>query len=129
MPNIKKIDCDETTYKSYDYDDKKRLVYRIQNIKNKKNYYYLYKLVENKNVKFTKNSNGIFFNINKLSNENLQQIDLFLDNLDRKTKLIQDSELSNNDTEDIFLTDECISSSVKLNKVENNIIKKKLFIN
>ena len=53
---------DKTTYKIYNYDEKKRIVYKIENIKNKKEYFKLYNLVNNSNVQFTKNNNGISVN-------------------------------------------------------------------
>ena len=115
---------DKTTYKKYDYDDKKKIVYKIQKIKNKKDYFKLYKLVNNNNIQFTKNNNGIFFNINKLSNQTLQEIEFFLDIINEKNKLIQDSELSNCESENILSTDEQINFS--LNKNEINIKKKVL---
>ena len=115
---------DKTTYKKYDYNDKKKIVYKIQKIKNKKDYFKLYKLVNNNNIQFTKNNNGIFFNINKLSNQTLQEIELFLDMINEKNKLIQDSELSNCESENILSTDEQINFS--LNKNEINIKRKVL---
>lgn len=115
---------DKTTYKKYDYDDKKKIVYKIQKIKNKKDYFKLYKLVNNNNIQFTKNNNGIFFNINKLSNQTLQEIEFFLDMINEKNKLIQDSELSNCESENILSTDEQINFS--LNKNEINIKRKVL---
>ena len=115
---------DKTTYKKYDYDDKKKIVYKIQKIKNKKDYFKLYKLINNNNIQFTKNNNGIFFNINKLSNQTLQEIEFFLDMINEKNKLIQDSELSNCESENILSTDEQINFS--LNKNEINIKRKVL---
>lgn len=112
---------DKTTYKIYNYDEKKRIVYKIENIKNKKEYFKLYNLVNNSNVQFTKNNNGIFFNINKLSNETLYEIDCFLNELDEKNKLIQDSEMSNNDSDCIMSIDDNTSSSLQISKDENNL--------
>jgi hypothetical protein len=113
---------DKTTYKIYNYDEKKKIVYKIQQLNNKKDYFKLYELVNNNNIQFTKNNNGIFFNINKLSNLALQQIEEFLDIINDKNKLIQDSELSNYDSDNILSTDEQISLS--LNQNEKNIKRK-----
>lgn len=113
---------DKTTYKIYNYDEKKKIVYKIQQLNNKKDYFKLYELVNNNNIQFTKNNNGIFFNINKLSNLALQQIEEFLDIINDKNKLIQDSELSNYDSDNILSTDEQISLS--LNQNEINIKRK-----
>lgn len=118
---------DITTYKIYNYDDKKKIVYKIQQIKNKKYYFELYKLVANNNIQFTKNNNGVFFNINKLSNKALQEIDDFLDlNCDDS---IQDSDISTYDSESIYSIEEQIPSPVILKKINNQInIKRKILI-
>ena len=101
--------------KIYNYDEKKKLVYRIQDIKSKKIYFKLYNLINNENVKFTKNNNGIFFNINKLSNQSLKVIEYFLDENDLQKELINDSEISNNDSDSLVL----------INKFKTNKLKKK----
>lgn len=110
--------------KTFNYDEKKKLVYRIQNIKSKKNYFKLYSIITNEKVNFTKNSNGFFFNINKLSNNSLTKIELFLDKLDLKNELINDSEISNNESESFLSTDEPVSSSINYGNQENYLKKK-----
>ena len=114
-----------TETKIYNYDEKKKLVYRIQNIKSKKNYFKLYNIITNENIKFTKNSNGFFFNINKLSNDSLKSIENFLDKMDLKKDLINDSEMSNNDSETLISTEDNVTSSNNYNSNEI-FLKKKL---
>lgn len=116
---LNKNNEDKTTYKLYNYDEKKRLVYRIENIKNKKEYYNLYNIVNKTNIQFTKNSNGFFFNVNKLSNETLYEIDCFLNEIEERNKLILDSEISNYDSDCLISIDETNSSSVQSSKEEN----------
>jgi len=67
----------------YDYNEKKRIVARIQEIKKRKHYIKLYRIInEDPNVDFTRNNNGIFFNINKLSYETLNKISFFLNDIE-----------------------------------------------
>jgi hypothetical protein len=61
--------------KVYTYNDKKQLVKRISDIKYKKCYIKLFKVIYGDNLKYTKNDNGIFFNINNLSDDILLKIE------------------------------------------------------
>jgi hypothetical protein len=63
----------------FKYDEKKKIVFRIQNLKNRKFYIKLFKIILNENIDYNKNSNGIFFNINKLDNSQFNKINTFLD--------------------------------------------------
>ena len=114
-----------TETKIYNYDEKKKIVYRIQNIKSKKIYFKLYNIIINENVKFTKNSNGFFFNINKLSNDSLKLIESFLDKMDLKKELINDSEMSNNESETMISTEDNVTSSINYD-AKVNLLKKKI---
>lgn len=111
--------------KIYNYDEKKKLVYRIQNIKSKKNYFKLYSIITNEDIKFTKNNNGFFFNINKLSNNSLKIIENFLDKLDLRKELINDSDMSNNESETLISTEDNVSSSINY-EIKENFLKKKI---
>ena len=64
---------------TFKYDEKKKIVFRIQNLKNRKFYIKLFKIILNQNIDYNKNSNGIFFNINKLDNSQFNKINTFLD--------------------------------------------------
>ena len=111
--------------KIYNYDEKKKIVYRIQNIKSKKNYFKLYSIITNEDIKFTKNNNGFFFNINKLSNNSLKIIENFLDKLDLRKELINDSDMSNNESETLISTEDNVSSSINY-EIKENFLKKKI---
>ena len=56
---------------SYEY--KKKIINKIQNIKNKKNYMNLFKLIIKLNIPYSFNNNGIFFNINKINSKDLNK--------------------------------------------------------
>lgn len=89
-------------HKIYNYDEKKKLVYRIQNIKSKKQYFKLYQIVnKSSNTNLTKNNNGIFFNINKLNEKTINEIDNYLIKIEMENEkeLITDSEISYEDSD------------------------------
>ena len=44
----------------FNYDEKKKIVFRIQNLKSRKFYIKLFKIILNENIDYNKNSNGIF---------------------------------------------------------------------
>jgi len=64
------------------YDNKKKIINKIQNIKNKKNYINLFKLILKLNIPYSLNNNGIFFNINKINNQDLNKIIKLIDSFD-----------------------------------------------
>ena len=65
-------------YKKFSLFDKKQLIKRINDKKNKKCYLKLLNIIHNDNQKYTKTDNGIFFNITNLSNDILNNIDIIL---------------------------------------------------
>ena len=65
---------------SYEY--KKKIINKIQNIKNKKNYINLFKLVIKLNIPYSFNNNGIFFNINKINSKDLNKIIKLIDSFE-----------------------------------------------
>jgi len=64
--------------KNFNMSDKKFLIRRINDIKNKKCYQDIFRLLLNKNINYTRNSNGIFFNLALLNDEILNRIDFIL---------------------------------------------------
>tara|TARA_B100000768_G_C11275157_1_gene375563 strand:+ start:883 stop:1230 length:348 start_codon:yes stop_codon:yes gene_type:complete len=60
--------------KKYSIYDKKKIMYNIKKIDEKELYDDIYSVI-NGHVEFTKNSNGVFFDFNKLSNEVLEIIE------------------------------------------------------
>ena len=63
------------TVKQYTHNDKKILVKRIGDIKNKRCYLKIFKIIHGDNFKYTKNDNGIFFNLTNLPDIILSNID------------------------------------------------------
>ena len=64
--------------KNFNISDKKILIRRINDIKNKKCYQDIFRLLLNQNINYTRNSNGIFFKLALLSDEILNRIDFIL---------------------------------------------------
>ena len=64
--------------KNFNMSDKKFLIRRINDIKNKKCYQDIFRLLLNQNINYTRNSNGIFFNLALLNDEILNRIDFIL---------------------------------------------------
>lgn len=81
-------------------NDKIELIKRINSINKKKNkkklYTHLFNLINENNIKYTNNLNGIFFNINNIDENILKKINIFLDSLD---------DTSNNTDTDTITTD------------------------
>jgi hypothetical protein len=64
--------------KHFNMSDKMFLIRRINDIKNKKCYQDIFRLLLNQNINYTRNSNGIFFNLALLNDEILNKIDFIL---------------------------------------------------
>ena len=61
-----------------DYNSKKKLVLQIKSLNNKQFYIELFKIVIENEIDYSSNNNGIFFNVNKLSNELFYKIQNFV---------------------------------------------------
>jgi len=61
--------------------EKKHIVKLIDQIKDKKILLQLYKIILDNKINFTRNSNGIFINLNQISEEHFNLIKNFLYNL------------------------------------------------
>ena len=70
---------------TYDYNKKKKIVYRIQNLKKRKIYIKLFKLILNENINYNSNNNGIFINVSKIPINSLIKIDEFLNEYENKS--------------------------------------------
>lgn len=107
--------------KKYSIYDKKKMMYNIKKINDKDLYNQIYKIIKGQ-VEFTKNSNGIFFDFNKLSNENLQEIE-------ESIKQYQFTETEDQSIEFVkYSTEEFHKIDVKGNRL-NNIEKQFLKFN
>lgn len=76
---------------TFTLDDKKYIMTKIQNLKNKKHYMHLYRLIKENNVIHSQNNNGVFINLNNISDDILEKIVQYLNYLDTRNSEI-DSE-------------------------------------
>ena len=53
--------------KIYNYNEKKNLVFAIEQINDRRIYIKLFKFLLEEDILYNKNSNGVFFNLSKLS--------------------------------------------------------------
>jgi hypothetical protein len=58
----------------YSLADKKVIMTRIQNLKSKKHYLHIYKIIKENNVSYSQNINGIFINLTNIEDPILDKI-------------------------------------------------------
>lgn len=117
--------------KIFTKNEKKQLASRIEQIKSKKIYLKIFKIVSDDNNHYVTNPNGIFFNLNNLSNITLQKINKFLDlvdeyKLENKKNAKWDDLLHNGCTD---INDTYENNDNKLNNHEKMVLKKQQLIN
>ena len=61
-----------------EYSRKKEIVIKIKKLNNKSKYIKLFNILLENNIEYSLNSNGIFFNVNKLNIETYNIINEFL---------------------------------------------------
>jgi hypothetical protein len=113
------------TEKSYTHLEKKNIVRKIEQIKSKRYFIEIFKIIKNDNIKYTQNKNGLFIDMNKLSNDTILKIDTYLKTLELNisesdSKLSIDSLTFSNNEDDI----RNIIGNCKLTNHEKNILKK-----
>jgi len=75
----------------YSLSDKKAIMTRIQNLKNKKHYIQIYRIIKDNNVQYSQNINGVFINLNNIDDTILDKIVQYLNYTDSRNSEI-DSE-------------------------------------
>jgi hypothetical protein len=63
----------------YTLSDKKGIMTRINNLKSKKHYTEIYKIIKENNVNHSQNINGVFINLTNIENEVLEKIVKYID--------------------------------------------------
>ena len=61
---------------------RKSIVSKIDLIKDKKILLEIFRFIRSNKIKYTKNQNGIFINLNDLSLEDLDRLNIFVNNID-----------------------------------------------
>jgi hypothetical protein len=75
----------------YSLSDKKNIMTRIQNLKSKKHYLHIYKIIKDNNVVYSQNINGIFINLTNVDDDILDKIIEYLNYVESRNTEI-DSE-------------------------------------
>jgi len=75
----------------YTLTDKKAIMTRIQNLKSKKHYVHIYKIIKDNNVTYSQNINGIFINLTNIEDSILDKIVEYLNYVESRNTEI-DSE-------------------------------------
>ncbi len=73
--------------KSYTHEHKKLLVKRINEIKSKRCYVKIFKIIYNDNHKYSQNDNGVFFNLTNLPDTTLSKIEQVIQYYDNKKNM------------------------------------------
>ena len=104
--------------KTYTHTDKKLLVKRIGDIKNKKCYIKIFKIIHGDNFKYTKNDNGVFFNLTNLPDPILTKIETVLVYYENRKNQNEQIMMKTNNVNSIFTEDsDMISTSERYNNL------------
>ena len=98
--------------------DKKKLVNRIKKIKNKKKYIKLFNIIDKEYKEYTSNNNGIFINLNDLSNNVLTFIEEFLDKNDLRKKRKKERSLESESNSEFELNSD--SDSISMSEFDSD---------
>jgi hypothetical protein len=81
----------DTTMEKYTLVEKRQIMTRIQNLKNKRHYMEIYKIIKENNVTHSQNINGVFINLTNIEDSILDKIVKYLNYIDTRNSEI-DSE-------------------------------------
>ena len=73
---------------TFTHNEKKILASKIENITNKKDYKEIFKIIYENNCNYINNDNGVYINLNILSDDILIKIKNFLDIIDNNKNII-----------------------------------------
>lgn len=76
---------------SYTLYDKKNLLSKINDTKNKKRDHKIFSLICTNNINFSNNDNGVFFDLNQLDDSILFKIENIINHYDKKNNNYSDS--------------------------------------
>jgi hypothetical protein len=72
----------EKSKRIYDVDFRKKLKDKILKLKEQKDYYHIYLIIRKQSdIKLSVNKNGIYFNLNSVSDENVEEIDHYISSI------------------------------------------------
>ncbi len=111
----------ESFKKTYSLIQRKKIAERVETLKSKKHFKHIFKLIHNSCPgSYTKDNCGIYINFEVLSNNIIEQIEDYLNEVLPKTSLIP---IPTKYTP--YFSDECVpkDSGIKLSNHEKNILK------
>lgn len=73
---------------TFSHQEKKLIATRIEQVKNKKSYKIIFKLIYENNSNYITNEKGVFINLNNINDETLFKIKEYLDELDTNKPII-----------------------------------------
>jgi hypothetical protein len=115
---------DEKKCRKYNSIYRKKIISQINKLKNKNDFIDIYNIITaDIGTNFSSNINGLFFNINILSDTCIENLDAILEyKLESKTSIIVDTQIN---TTKYYLKDNIINDTgYKLNNQEKTIFKK-----
>ena len=68
------------------YNELKKLSDKIKNLNNEEAYLEIYKIINDNSISFSKNNNGVFFDLSQCDKEIIDKINDVLSNYDTKTE-------------------------------------------
>ena len=80
-----------TSMEKYTLVEKRQIMTRIQNLKNKRHYMEIYKIIKENNVTHSQNINGVFINLTNIEDSILDKIVKYINYIDTRNSEI-DSE-------------------------------------
>ena len=107
--------------RKYSIYDKKKIMYHIKKINDQSLYNEIYEIIKD-DIEYTSNSNGIFFDFNKLSNENLIEIEKLVNTYKNESSKNEETtiEFIKYSTEELENIDK---TGNRLNNVEKQFLK------
>lgn len=107
------------TAQLFNHQDKKEIALKIEKIRNKKYFKQIFKIIHEDEIKYTINDNGVYVNINALSDTTLIKVKEFLETVDVTKNIIPVPK------EYVpYCSDDYQSSDIKLSVQEKNLLKK-----
>ena len=120
---------------SYSIKKLKDLTKRIENISNYEYYHSkILTIIQNNNMVFSENKNGVFINMNNLNDTCLNEIEKYLTYIDNQNKNIENVEKIKNEFKNDFFhkvkqNKSDINSIIKQEKSVENTVEEKVTIN
>jgi hypothetical protein len=114
-------DINDSYKKTYGLIQRKKIAERVENLKSKKHFKYIFKLIHNSCPNsYTKDGYGVYINFEVLHNNTMEQIETYLDEVSPKTSLIPlPTKYTPYFSDDYTPKD----SGIKLSNHEKNILK------